>query len=240
MLTQIAAILFDLFDTLCHLDELQYREGKRRSARILGLEPNRYFDAWLDLQELSQRGLLRTARDRIREVCRNLGRAPGEEVLEAAARQEEEVLLRCATLHPDVVPTLERLRSFPDLRMALVSNATPSARALLGPLGLQEYFPVAVFSCEVGSVKPEPAIYQEACSRLSVAAPRCLFVGDGNGRELDGALGVGMRAVRIERPSVMAPYRQDPSQKWDFSLSDLRQLSDLLEGRQGSGTSAES
>jgi len=51
---------------------------------------------------------------------------------------------------------------------------------------------------------------------------------------------VGMRAVRIERPSAMGPYRQDPSQRWDFSLSDLRQLPDLLEGRQDTGTSAES
>lgn len=240
MFSGVAAVLFDLFDTLCHLDEAEYREGKRRSARILDLEPNRYFDAWLALQEPSQRGDLRTARDRIREVCRSLGRVPGPEQLEAAARQEEEVLRRCASLHPDVVPTLDRLRAFPGLRMALVSNATRSARPLLGPLGLQAYFPVAVFSCEVGSVKPEPAIYRSACRRLSLAPPECLFVGDGNARELDGARAVGMRAVRIERPAAMAPYRLDPSRSWDFSLSDLRQLPDLLRPRQDAGTSTES
>ena len=37
MFTRLAAVLVDFFDTLCHLDETQYREGKRRSARILGL-----------------------------------------------------------------------------------------------------------------------------------------------------------------------------------------------------------
>jgi putative hydrolase of the HAD superfamily len=240
VLMGIAAVLFDLFDTLCHLDEDQYREGKRRSARILGVDPDSYFDAWLALQERSQRGQLRSARERIQEVCRALGRSPGEEPLDTAARLEEQVLRRCSTLHADVLPTLDRLRQFPGLRMGLVSNATSSARPLLRPLGLQGYFPVAVFSCEVGSVKPEPAIYREACTRLSVPVRRCLFVGDGNARELDGALALGMRAVRIERPLAMAPYRKDPSLRWDLSLSDLRQLPEVLTGRQGPGAPAES
>lgn len=240
MRSRFDAVLFDLFDTLCRLDESVYREGKRRGAALLGLEPEAYFNGWLALQDRCQRGEVATAADRIREVCAVFGRSPDAGILARVERLEREVLLACASLHPDVMPVLRRLRRLPGLRIGLVSNASSPARGLLEPLGLVPYFDAVVLSFEVRSVKPEPAIYLAATAHVGVPPPRCLFIGDGNGHELEGAMEVGMTAVRIERPGAMDPYRRDPSRRWHHSIADLREITDLQWDCQGPGGVSES
>jgi len=234
------AVLFDFFDTLCRLDESIYREGKRRSAALVGLDPEAYFTQWLALQDQSQKGHLATAADRIQKVCSALGREIDPEFAGIVERHEQEVLLRCAALYPDAIPVLRRLRKARGLRIALVSNASIQARRLLAGLRLEGFFDVTTFSFEVGSVKPDPAIYLAACRALSVSPSRCLFVGDGNGRELEGAMEVGMTAVRIERPGAMEPYRREPSRRWHHSISELGQITGLLWDRQEPGGVSES
>jgi len=232
------AVLFDLFDTLCHLDEALYREGKRLSALRLRVDPGPYFQAWIALQDRCQRGEVATVEERIREACALLGREADPGTVSEVRRIEEETLLRCASLHPDALPALRRLRSVPELKLALVSNASSPARPLLEALGLLPCFDALIFSFEVGSVKPEPGIYLAACRSLGVAPGRCLFVGDGNGRELEGAMALGMTAVRIERPEVMEAFRKSPSRSWHHSVRDLRRIADLPRDRQSSdGTS---
>jgi putative hydrolase of the HAD superfamily len=51
-------------------------------------------------------------------------------------------------------------------------------------------FEEVTFSCEVGAIKPEPAIYAHALRRLGLAAGECLFVDDTEGN-VDGALRFG-------------------------------------------------
>jgi putative hydrolase of the HAD superfamily len=233
------AVLFDLFDTLCHLDEAVYREGKRHAAGLLGLDPDRYFDAWIGLQDRCQRGEIPDARERIRTICAALGRDCFPEILERVDRYERELLLRCAALHEDALPALERIRSVDTLRVGLVSNASSPARWILRRLRLEPYFDTVVFSFEVGVLKPEPGIYREACRRLEVSPGDCLFVGDGNARELEGALDLGMTAVRIERPLAMEPFRRDPSRRWSCSLADLRDLVEVLAAGPGAGAPSE-
>ncbi len=232
------AVLFDLFDTLCHLDEALYLEGKRRCALRLGADPERYFRAWISLQDRCQRGEVVTVKDRIREACARLGLEAGPGILEEVRLEEEKTLLGCASLYPDALPVLRRMKSVPGLRIALVSNASSPARPLMDSLGLLPFFDTLVFSFEVGSVKPEPEIYLASCRSLDVTPERCLFVGDGNGRELDGAMALGMTAVRIERPRVMEAFRKSPSRHWHHSVGDLSQIADLVLSRQSSaGTS---
>jgi putative hydrolase of the HAD superfamily len=226
------AVLFDLFDTLCHLDAELYLEGKRRSARTLGVDPERYFQAWLSLQDPCQVGTLNGLEARIRESCALLGRGITARELDEIRGIEEAALRRSARLHPDVVPTLASIRARADLKLALVSNASSPARELTRRLGLDSFFDTLVFSFEVGSLKPQAPIYLAACRRLSVSPSGCLFVGDGNDRELEGAIELGMTAIRIERPGAMEHYRRRPSTRWNHSVRDLAEICRLLEDRQ--------
>jgi putative hydrolase of the HAD superfamily len=48
--------------------------------------------------------------------------------------------------------------------------------------------------------KPDPRLFRAAAARLPADPERCLYVGDGGGRELTGAAAVGMRAVLLAGP----------------------------------------
>lgn len=78
----------------------------------------------------------------------------------------------CSNLSADYTPTLDR---FPEI--------TPMFRIL---------------SCEVGCMKPEPAIYDLVIRTAGVPASRILFVGDTPAADLEGPIRAGMRAVHID------------------------------------------
>lgn len=226
-----AAVLFDLFDTLCRIDEGTYLEGKAAAANLLDLPRDAFLTAWVSAGELSQVGRLPEVRDRVRHVAALLGReSVPDAVVEAVAVLEGSTLLRATTLHEDVLPLLKRLRPRPALKLALVSNASASAEALVAHLGLDRFFDTAIYSFRVGAVKPDPAIYEAACLALAVRPGECLFVGDGNAGELDGAKALGMFAARIERVFSLSPYRRRESRTFDASLRSLAEVEALLEG----------
>lgn len=222
------AVLFDLFDTLCRIDEDCYHRGKRREADLLGVDPEAFVSAWLDASELAQVGRLPDLSARARYAASALGVEPSAATLRAIVALEEDVLRSSASLYPDVLPTLEALRALGRIGLALVSNASSPAVMLCESLGLTPYFAPAVFSFRLGVIKPDPGIYLEACRLLAVEPTDCLFVGDGNGRELDGAKEVGMEAIRIERPVSIGRYRKEESVVFDLSVDSLTRIPSLL------------
>jgi putative hydrolase of the HAD superfamily len=87
---------------------------------------------------------------------------------------------------------------------------------------------VLVFSSEVGLRKPDPRIYLLACRGLGVAPTDCVFVGDGNHRELSGAAAVGMTSVLIIDPAEEGEMLRMDAETWDgptiFSVPEVRTL----------------
>jgi len=222
------AVLFDLFDTLCRIDEPIYMAGRREQACLLGVEADRFLSAWMQVSDAAQAGTLADLRARLAAACHILGISPPEDRVAEVLRLEAACLVEATSLWPDALPTLQALGRRPGLGLGLVSNASSSGAMLFESLGLAPCFHVAVFSFREGMVKPDPRIYQRACDRLGVPASACLFVGDGNCMELDGAKAVGMEAVRIERPVVPGHYRRGESLSFDASISDLREVLDLV------------
>ncbi len=222
------AILFDLFDTLCRIDEAIYLSGKAESARLLGVNPEAYLRVWIAAGDRSQTGILPDVASRIRSVSAELGVRPDEGTIKRVEELEVRALRSGTSLHADARPALEAVRALPGLKMALVSNASSTGALVCEWLGLAPFFDQVVFSFQVGVVKPHPAIYQAACRSIGVAPEDCLFVGDGNGGELDGAGALGMTTVRIERPVSLSPYRKGESDHYDFSVDDLTRIVSLI------------
>ncbi len=54
---------------------------------------------------------------------------------------------------------------------------------------------MALLSCEVGLVKPDPAIYALCLEQLGLTGADCLYVGDGSGNELVGARDAGCHTL---------------------------------------------
>jgi HAD superfamily hydrolase (TIGR01509 family) len=80
-------------------------------------------------------------------------------------------------LYADTVPTLQALRAA-GVPVAVVSNIGFDLRALAQDLGFADLVDAFVLSYEVGLIKPDPAIFWNACAALRVDPERALMVGD--------------------------------------------------------------
>lgn len=136
-------------------------------------------------------------------LCRKLGIE--EEAVQIARRVYDEFGRpdRWA-LYADVLPAFERLRSA-GLRIGIISNWDSRLVSLLGGLGLGDVLSDIVSSADVGLHKPDPRIFELACSRLGVAPEAAAHVGDHHYADILGARSVGMHAVLIDRHGIAQP-----------------------------------
>jgi putative hydrolase of the HAD superfamily len=105
--------------------------------------------------------------------------------------------------YPDAAPALRELRAA-GLRMVVVSNWDHSLHERLQETGLADLVDGALASAEVGSAKPDGAIFAAA---LELAGTDDAWhVGDTVEADVQGALGAGLRPVLIARgKDVSAP-----------------------------------
>ena len=89
------------------------------------------------------------------------------------------------------------------LRVGLLSNAYSDLRPILAPYGVLDLFHDMVISSIVGVIKPEPAIYHLACSRLGVLPQQSLFIDDSRGN-VEGARQTGLQALRYVNEDTIA------------------------------------
>jgi HAD superfamily hydrolase (TIGR01549 family) len=84
------------------------------------------------------------------------------------------------------------------LKLGLISNTFVPGSVLdrhLAMHGLLEFFPVRVYSSEVGYRKPDRRIFEMALERMGAHASESAFVGDLVKTDIVGARRVGMRTV---------------------------------------------
>jgi HAD superfamily hydrolase (TIGR01549 family) len=131
----------------------------------------------------------------VRLLARGIGRGlgVGDEALpdRVAARFCEEArenLSRSAEL-------LECLR--PRYKLGVVSNFYGNLAEVCRAAGIGAVLSAAVDSAEVGSSKPDSAIFRAALSRLDAGPEGSVFIGDSLERDMAGARGVGMRHVLL-------------------------------------------
>lgn len=99
-------------------------------------------------------------------------------------------------LFDDVETTLRGLRA-QGRKIAICSNLA----AEYGPF-VRRLLPMAeayIFSYELGIKKPDPAIYEAVCSRVSCKPRDVLFIGDSKRADFDGPRSFGMQARLIDR-----------------------------------------
>jgi HAD superfamily hydrolase (TIGR01509 family) len=99
------------------------------------------------------------------------------------------------TPYPDTADVLAGLHRR-GIKTAVVSNIAFDVRPAFQSIGAADFVDEFVLSFEVGAVKPDPAIFQTALTRIGVAAKDAVMVGDSE--EADGgarALGCGFLLV---------------------------------------------
>ena len=101
------------------------------------------------------------------------------------------------------VVALARRARASGLRMGLLSNAYLDLSPYLAQHGVRELFDECIISALVGTIKPEPAIYELACSRLRVQPQRALFLDD-KLANVEGARAFGLHALQYVGPDTLA------------------------------------
>lgn len=194
----VAAVLFDLDDTLC-----SYRRDPEAvlSAAFerAGVEPafpvsayyerfHEFADGAADMDELRERCFVALARERGHDAA--LGRA----VAEAYSAERD----------PAAVDPLPGARAAVDrlgerYRLGLVTNGLRDAqRTKLRAVGLADAFGVEVFAAEAEhAAKPDPAPFRHACQALEVAPRQAVHVGDSPAADVAGADAAGLRSVLV-------------------------------------------
>lgn len=85
-----------------------------------------------------------------------------------------------------------------EYRIGLLSNAFMGAREWVdNSFHFLDAFDEVVFSYEVGLRKPDPAIYQRICEKMSVLPHQTIFIDDML-VNVDGAKKVGMKAIHYQ------------------------------------------
>jgi epoxide hydrolase-like predicted phosphatase len=93
-------------------------------------------------------------------------------------------------------------------RTALLSNAPTGLRRHLEQLGIADAFDVLVISGCEGLMKPDPAIFELALARASVAAEEAVFVDDVR-VNVEAARRIGLHATRFRGLSPLRKWLQD-------------------------------
>ncbi len=209
MSPKIRAILFDLGDTVIQYGDVDrdalFKQGAWRTYQLWAKREQRmpdfrryYLHQWFALRwgffKLLLLGHERDAMRAIRRACRKLWLLAPDDFYNELAWHWYRPLAEVASVEPGTREALEELRGR-GYRMAIVSNTFVPGFVLdrhLAEVGLLEFFPERVYSCEVGFRKPDRRIFDTALSRVGVAPAEAVFVGDLFKADIRGAERAGM------------------------------------------------
>jgi putative hydrolase of the HAD superfamily len=222
------AVIFDLFGTLIPMiSSSDYEKVLTQMASVLSVPSDALVRLWRSSFDQRMKGNLRTHQDCIGHICEQLGVSVEYSQIEAAAQIRFHMNRReIMTLRPDAIKVLSRLK-LEGYKIGLISNCSFETTTLWKELPLAPLIDVAIFSCLVAMMKPDPRIYGLATEQLGVEPQDCLYVADGMEQELLAASQIGMHAVKISVPGEdeYDPYRED----WDGPvISSLTEVMTLI------------
>lgn len=113
--------------------------------------------------------------------------------------------------------------------ICLISNADIIDVMYWSESPLSDLFNDAIFSYEVGYLKPQSEIYKVALKKMNVNPEECIFVGDGGGDELKGAKELGIKTI-LTGYLLKRDRKQHESIKEfaDYYIEDFKEIKDIL------------
>ena len=115
------------------------------------------------------------------------------DVFQEQYNQTFESTLNC---FPGTIEMLETLAQ--DYRLGIITNGAPDLQERkLTITGLRPFFPekTVIVSEAIGFAKPDPLVYETACSQFAVEPEQCLMVGDNYKNDVLGARACGLEAL---------------------------------------------
>jgi putative hydrolase of the HAD superfamily len=107
-------------------------------------------------------------------------------------------------VYPEVLSTLQQWRRW-GVELGIISNFDSRLYRVLDNLGLSDYFQSITISSEVGAAKPNPLIFATALQKHGCEPSQAWHVGDSKTDDRQGARGVGLRGIWVQRQNPLAP-----------------------------------
>ena len=213
----VYAIAFEEFGVDVGIDEL--REALRRAYHHGGWGFEGGFEP---TEETSYRRTVEIDRAAIAEL--GLGEMP-----DAFFRRLSDLFLVVSNWHvfPDVLPALDELKSR-GLIIGAVSNWVWQLPELLHSLALVSHFDFIAASARIGFEKPHPRIFEWALAEAKVDPASVIHVGDHLDADVEGAQGVGITGVLIDRAGR---YRADAVPDGVEVIHSLAELLPIVDAR---------
>jgi 2-haloacid dehalogenase len=174
-----------------------------------------------------RRGLMKTYADF--DVCTRDALAYACSALDLDLTEDETRRLMAAyrrlPAYPEAIPALHDLQS-EGHRLLAFSNGTPeSLSAVLGNAGLRNALSNMVSVHEIGSFKPDPAVYRHFEQRAGAPA-NAIWLVSANPFDVLGAINVGWRAAWVKRSGSQPfdPWGGSPTAE----IADLGELKQAL------------
>ena len=130
--------------------------------------------------------------------------------------------------------TLEKLRAM-GMKLGIITNTMSKTFAdhILRELGVSGYFPIIVKSCEYGTRKPHPAIFEHAMKLIGSTKETTCYVGDTISRDILGSRNAGLAmAIKISNKSIAhrdKDFQGQDAPKADFEIDDLIEIPKIIE-----------
>lgn len=221
-MNSVRAVVFDLFGTV-----VTWRGGRayrQAIAERLGMTHDEFLEEWVKTHDERNSGALATI-DALRRVCVARQRSADDGRLAAAAAVLVDFFRQTLVPRPGAREAIAELRRL-DLKIGLLTACPEEVPAVYAETPVASLFDAAVFSCVERTLKPDVRLYATVAERLGVPPSTCLYVGNGDGEELAGALRAGMSAVLFTAPGE-TPGSE--ARGWSGErIADLREVPALV------------
>lgn len=135
---------------------------------------------------------------------------------------------------PNLRETLDQLKNI-GMKMGIITNTMSKSFAdhILREFGVSGYFPVIVKSCEFGTRKPHPSIFEHAMDLIGSTRKTTCYVGDTISRDVLGSRNAGLAMViKIGNKSIAhrdKAFQSQDAPKADFDIEDLIEIPRIIE-----------
>lgn len=207
-IANLKAVLFDFGETLFEpLSDMHERRNLLEVKRVagIGIPDDAFVDGYkrsknATVAEFSNRSFF-MHQDMIATALRAYLESLGHDASDAAVASYCEAQRRAVvdSIRPrnDCVLTLTRLRQL-GLELAIVSNIDNFwMDPIIERFSLFDWFNLILTSETAKSCKPDSGIFNSAMEKMSRIADECLFVGDSEINDVQGACRIGMKTVRF-------------------------------------------
>ncbi len=225
MIDNYTTFFFDLFHTLTYPGIL---EEDAREWHIFGVSREDWIEYSISTYPDRGLGRVRDFKKILETIVLATGADYDEDRLKFALEIRINKFRQCLEKVPGNI--LSALQSLVDAgkKLCLISNADCIDKNGWDSSPLKDLFHYAIFSCDVGLLKPDREIYSLGLRAMNCEGRDAVYIGDGGSSELEGARGMGMTTV-LTKEFIISLWPEKIPELREYADYEIDSLNELLE-----------